>query len=216
MNEHEHGRPLGDARTCVGRRELLTCAAPACALAFLGLGPLPRLTGIPAPCRRQGVHKFDVKKPQELSSRDTVRMQYGSMIRLIRTLRSELGDEQTVRLLNAYSEAYGRLVGEQQARAAPDTSFRTFTAGFRPPNYADTLTHEVVEDTEHAFGLRVTECVWAAVFREAGLGGDMGHAAVCNMDYYWPRAFNPKFSMERSRTLMRGDDHCNHRYLSGA
>jgi hypothetical protein len=33
------------------------------------------------------------------------------------------------------------------------------------------------------------------------------------MDYYWPAAFNPNFTMERSGTLMQGDDHCNHRYV---
>ena len=40
----------------------------------------------------------------------------------------------------------GRQVGEQQARNSTDTSFQTFVATFRPPRYANTLTHEVVED----------------------------------------------------------------------
>jgi hypothetical protein len=200
----------------LGRRELLTRAAPACALACLGLRQFPRLATAALPCAAQGVHKFDIKRTMQLSSRDTTRMANQAFISFIKTLRDEIGDSETTRLLNAYTAAYGRRIGEQQAKTAPDTTFRTFTARFRPPNYADTLTLEVVEDTEHAFGLRVTECVWAAVFREAGLGGDIGHAAVCNMDYYWPTAFNPKFSMERTRTLMRGDDHCDHRYLSGA
>ena len=207
-----HHTPTGNA---VGRRELLTRTAPACALACLGLGHFPRLATAAAPCATQEVHKFDVKRSMELSSRDTTRMEYGDLIRFIRTLRSKVGDDQTVELLNADSAAYGQAVGEAQAKRALDTTFRTFTAQFRPPNYADTLTHEVVEDTAHAFSLRVTECVWAAVFRAAGLGGAIGHAAVCHMDYSWPTAFNPKFSMERTRTLMQGHDHCNHRYLSG-
>jgi hypothetical protein len=36
---------------------------------------------------------------------------------------------------------------------------------------------------------------------------------VCNMDFAWPRAFDPSFRMERTKTLMQGDDHCNHRYI---
>jgi len=107
-------------------------------------------------------------------------------------------------------------VGEGQAQNSPDTEFQTFAETFRPPWYATSLTHEVVEDTEKAFGLRVTECVWASVFREAGLDGEIGHAGVCNMDYHWPAAFNPDFKMERSRTLMQGHDHCNHRYIDTA
>jgi hypothetical protein len=55
--------------------------------------------------------------------------------------------------------------------------------------------------------------VWASVYRDAGLGGPIGHAAVCNMDYYWPAAFNENFKMVRDKTLMQGHDHCNHRYL---
>jgi hypothetical protein len=77
----------------------------------------------------------------------------------------------------------------------------------------ESLTGEVVEDTEGVFELRVTECLWEAVFREAGLAGEIGHAAVCNMDYSWPPAFDPAFKMERTKTLMRGQDCCNHRYI---
>jgi len=217
MNNHQSTDRVSGARQgTVGRRELLIHTAPACALACVGLGCLPRLATASVRCAAQGQHKFDVKKPLELSSRQRTRMQYGNLIDFIGTLRETLGDQQTVELLNGYSATAGRLVGEQQAKRMPDTTFGSFTAQFRPPSYADTLTHEVVEDTEHAFRLRVTECVWAEVFREAGLGGDIGHAAICNMDYYWPPAFNPKFSMERTRTLMQGDDHCNHRYVSGA
>jgi len=58
--------------------------------------------------------------------------------------------------------------------------------------------------------------VWAKVFRDAGLGGEIGHAALCNMDYHWPPSFNEHIKMERSKTLMQGDDHCNHRYIDTA
>ena len=71
-------------------------------------------------------------------------------------------------------------------------------------------------DTEDVFELRVTECVNATVFREAGVDGEIGHAAVCNMDYHWPAAFNPEFGTGRSKTLMQGHDCCNHRYLRPA
>ena len=88
--------------------------------------------------------------------------------------------------------------------------------GNNDPAAANTLTIEITEDTEKAFELRVTECVWANVFRDAGLGGRVGQAAVCIMDYVWPPAFNENFKMERTKTLMQGDDHCNHRYLDTA
>jgi hypothetical protein len=79
--------------------------------------------------------------------------------------------------------------------------------------FVQTLREQIGEDSENAHEIRVTECVWASVFREAGLDGEIGHAAVCNMDFTWPTAFNPKFKMERDHTLMQGHDYCNHRYI---
>ena len=143
-------------------------------------------------------------------------MQNTELFNFIRNVRAEIGEPELIRLLNIHSSAVGRSAGEGQAQNSPDTEFQTFVATFRPPRYATSLTHEVVEDTENAFGLRVTECVWASVFREAGLDGEIGHAAVCNMDYHWPTAFNPQFKMERTKTLMQGHECCNHRYVREA
>jgi len=182
-------------------------------MACLGMPPLPGVSDLEGSRGDQNVHRFDVKMTQELSTRETVRMQYGAFIELIGSLREDLGDEEVIRLLERYSAAHGRLVGERQAQRSPDRTFQTFTATFRPPAYANSLVHEVVEDTDTAFGLRVTECVWAAVFNEAGFDGAIGHAAICNMDYTWPAAFNSRFRMERSKTLMEGADQCNHRYI---
>ena len=148
-----------------------------------------------------------------LSARQRVGMQYSNLIGFIQTLQDQMSEEELIGLLNDYSAGVGRRAGEQQARGAPDRSFQTYVATFRPPRYATSLTHEIVEDGEKVFELRVTECVWAEVCRAAGLGGEIGHAAVCNMDYHWPTAFNPNFKMERTRTLMQGHDHCNHRYI---
>lgn len=210
---------VGPERT-VGRRELLTRTVPACAMACLGLGGVDGLLaadGLPegpgTDRSRQEVHKFDAKRAQELSSMDLTRMQNRAFMDFIKVLRPEIGDGELIRILRLGSAEMGRRIGEMAGERAPDRTFRTFTAQFRPPRFADTLTHEVVEDTDDAFAIRVTECVWAAVFREAGLAGEIGNAAICNMDYHTPVAFNPNIRMERDRTLMQGHDHCNHRYV---
>lgn len=195
------------------RRELLTRAVPACALGCLGLMRVTEALGASVGMQDQEIHKFDEPGEQRLSIRQLTRVRNSQLLEFIRNVREEMGDEELIRWLKVHSTAAGRQAGEQQAADAPDRTFGTFVSTFRPPRFARTLTHEVVEDTEDVFELRVTECVWASVFREAGLDGEIGHAAVCNMDYAWPRAFNPTFKMERSRTLMQGHDHCNHRYL---
>ena len=202
-----------NCRSTIGRRELLTRTVPACAVACLGLGRFPGLASLSQTPTRQGQHKFDVPHEISLSSRQRAQMTFRGLIQLIQVLRSELGEPEAVRLLDLMSADIGRQVGARQAQNSPDTSFQTFVQVFRPPNFADSLTHEVVEDSEKVFALKVTECVSAEVMRSAGLGGAIGHAAVCNMDYFWPPAFNPNFKLARSKTLMQGDDICNHRYI---
>jgi hypothetical protein len=197
----------------IDRRDLLTRTVPACAMAWLGLCKLPSVGICDGTPQQQGQHKFDVPKDLSLSERQQTERENGAFIRFINTLREELGETELVRVLNVNSAEYGRSIGEMQAERAPDTSLQTFVSQYRPPRYSSILTHEVVEDTEKAFGLRVTECLIAEVFRAAGLGGEIGHAAVCNMDYYWPTGFNPNLKLERDHTLMQGDDYCNHRYV---
>ena len=71
---------------------------------------------------------------------------------------------------------------------------------------------EIVEDTETAFELKVSECLPAAVFRDAD-AAEIGYASVCWGDYAWAQGFNPKIKLVRDKTLMEGDKYCNHRYI---
>jgi hypothetical protein len=204
------------AAASIGRRELLVRTAPACAMACLGLGRVPGLAGavLGLPC--QEVHKFDKKMDRELTNKQFAEVMNRGTFQMIKTLRQDLGDVETVRLLNLSSDEIGRQQGKAHAESVPDTSFENFVSVFRQMANGSFLTGEVVEDTEKVFEMKVTECLGATVFQEAGLAGEIGHAAVCNMDYTWPPAFNPDFKMERSKTLMQGHDCCNHRYINTA
>jgi hypothetical protein len=201
----------------IGRRELLVRTAPACAVACLGLGSTPGLAASLTGMSCQEVHKFDQELERTLTPRYLARAVNSGLFDMIRTLRRELGDPEAIRLLNLNSDEMGRERGRMQAERSPDTSFESFVSMFRQmASTGESLTAVVVEDSEEVFELKVTECLWEAVFREAGLAGEIGHAAVCNMDYTWPTTFNPDFKMERTKTLMQGDDCCNHRYLNTA
>jgi len=162
----------------------------------------------------QEVHKFHRKEQRSLSPKETAEMMSRSALEIIRTLRRELGDPETIRILKLNSDEMGRERGAMQAQRSPDTSFESFVSLFRQMASGPSLTADVVRDDNEVFELNVSECVWEVVFREAGLAGEIGHAAVCNMDYSWPQAFNPAFRMERTKTLMQGHDCCNHRYIN--
>jgi hypothetical protein len=69
----------------------------------------------------------------------------------------------------------------------------------------------MVEDTERAAEMKVTECLWAKTFRDAG-AGDIGYALMCHGDFATAPAFNAKMKMTRTKTLMQGHDCCNPRW----
>ena len=203
--------------SALDRRRFLVQVVPACSLACLCAGRLcSQEAAKPEASETEGQHKFEVEFEQKTTTLQQVTRGNRGYIEFIKTLQSELEEEELLRLLKIHSASIGRQVGERQAANSPDTSFQTFVATFRPPAFDKTLTLEIVEDTEKTFELRITECVWAKVYRDAGLGGEIGHAAVCNMDYHWPPAFNKDLKMERTKTLMQGDDLCNHRYMNTA
>ena len=211
------GRMTEQLIAALDRRRFLIHVMPACSLACLCAGRV-EADGAAEPGTTNGgkQHKFEVEFEQKTSALRQTTEQNRNYIDFIKTLQSELEEEQLIRLLNIHSADWGRRIGKRHAAGSPDTSFQSFVANFRPPNYERALTLEITEDTDKVFELRVTECVWAKVFRDAGLGGEIGHAALCNMDFHWPPSFNENFKMERSKTLMQGDDHCNHRYIDTA
>ena len=200
----------------MGRRELLVRTAPACAMACLGLGRAPGLAAALSGSPFQEIHKFDQEMDRGFTNKQFAEVMNRGTFQMIRTLQQDLGDRETVRLLNLNSDEIGRQQGKAHAESVPDLSFENFVSVFRRMADGSFLTGEVVEDTEKVFEMKVTECLSATVFREAGFEGDLGHAAVCNMDYSWPPEFNPDFKMERSKTLMQGHDCCNHRYIDTA
>ena len=203
--------------SAVDRRRFLVQVVPACSLACLCAGKIgAQETDKPKPPEGEAKHKFEVEFDQKTTTLQQVTRGNRAYIEFIKTLQSELDEEELMRLLKIHSASIGRQVGERQAKNSPDATFQTFVATFRSPDFDKSLTLEIVEDTEKVFQLRVTECVWAKVYRDAGLGGEIGHAAVCNMDYYWPPGFNKNLKMERTKTLMQGDDCCNHRYIDTA
>jgi len=196
------------------RREFITRAVPACSVLCLGGGKLLAL----APSDNESIlqeekHKFDQEYPTKLTYKQFFATRYGEYIRLARALEKEFGKEKTIELLKKFTAEDMRQYGQTQAEKATDQNLKTYTAQFGNPNaYKNTLTKEVVESTDKAFELKVTECIWATTFLDAK-AGDIGYAAVCWGDYAWAEGFNSKIKLVRDKTLMQGHEYCNHRYV---
>jgi hypothetical protein len=71
------------------------------------------------------------------------------------------------------------------------------------------VTIKYVEDTRSELGLRVSECLDAEVFKELE-AEDIGYLVACNPDHAYAKACNPCVKLRRTKTLMQGDDYCDH------
>ncbi len=72
--------------------------------------------------------------------------------------------------------------------------------------------YQVVEETDETLRFRVTQCPIAARMRDLG-APEIGFAYYCAYDYGFCQGLNPDIVFERTKTLMSGDDHCNHGYV---
>lgn len=132
-----------------------------------------------------------------------------------------------VEAVRATEEAYGpegkeairqrlleRTVRGNRARgeAAADNSLRAFCyaleAGCRGSH-----EWEKLEEGEERQAYRFTRCLWAEVLRELG-AADIG-LWICQGDGPAAAAFNPAIGFDRTKTLMEGDDCCDHVYYTG-
>jgi hypothetical protein len=78
--------------------------------------------------------------------------------------------------------------------------------------YDHVTTYEIVEESEQSFEIKITECLWAKVFREAN-APSIGYLYKCYPDNFKIKYFNPKLKLVRTKTLMQGDDCCDHRFI---
>lgn len=70
---------------------------------------------------------------------------------------------------------------------------------------------EKLEDTPTSLKYRVHTCPWAEAYREAK-GDEIGFAVSCCWDFGFCQGLNPAIKFTRTKTLMQGDDCCNHSY----
>ncbi len=129
-------------------------------------------------------------------------------------LAKELGEEKFYKALKKIVDEAGAEGGKELAVKSTDNDFASFVTAIKKPKHFihHVTTLEVVEDVPDAFEVRITECLWAQTFRKMGLE-KLGYQLFCDQDYAECKGFNPKISLVRTKTLMQGDDCCNHRYI---
>ena len=135
-------------------------------------------------------------------------------IPVMQNLADDLGKENFIEMLKRAGSKSAAQYARNMAQNLPRNDLAAFTADLRKPTHfwKHVLTFDIVEDTDKAFEMKITECLWAKIFRDAK-ASDIGYAAICHPDYAMTQAFNPKIRTIRSKTLMQGHDYCNPRWV---
>ena len=70
-----------------------------------------------------------------------------------------------------------------------------------------------VTDEPTRIGYHYTRCMYAEILRELG-EPELG-LVICARDEPWVRSYNPALAFHRTKTLMEGDDICDHTFCVG-
>jgi L-2-amino-thiazoline-4-carboxylic acid hydrolase len=157
-------------------------------------------------------HKF--LEDSHMTFEEVFDFAYKGLIPVLQGLAHELGEERFLEVLKQVVFDVALKGGQDTARQLPCNDFDAFNASLREPSRfaKHILTVEIVEDTPQAVEVKVTECLWAKSFREMG-AAELGYRLICQRDYADCQGFNSNITLTRSKTLMQGDDYCNHRFV---
>jgi len=134
-------------------------------------------------------------------------------IPIVKEMKKALGEEKLTEMLK---EACCKVAENKVRQLEIERDFDNFKGPIKSKDgfYQHTTTYEIVEDNPKVLEIKVNECLWANIFREAG-ESEIGYASLCHQDFIAASAFNPKLKLIRDKTLMQGHDCCNHRWVLG-
>jgi len=197
-----------------GRRHFLMNILPAGTLFCLGCSNLltmPNGQEKQKPAEKK--HKF--LEDSGMSFQEVFEFAYRGHIEVMQFIAKEIGKDNLIEMLKREGEEWAKRDAQKELKKLAANDFATFRAQFREnPNrfWEHVITSSIVEDTDRAIEIKVTECLWAKTYRGAN-AADLGYYLSCYPDFPSATAYNPKLKLIRTKTLMQGDDCCNHRWV---
>jgi hypothetical protein len=185
-----------------GRRQFLSSIISFCGISCMGCGAL--LGSAPSPQGNKEKHRFEMEWGHTFE--EAFKWKYEFFIALLKQFGEYLGRDKLIEMI----KSAGDEITLKDAKDDPDFSFAEWTKGGEI--YKNMMIREVVERTDKAYEIEVSECLWAKIFKEYD-AADIGYALICYNDFASARASHSKMKLERTKTLMQGHDCCNHRWI---
>ncbi|MCP3923080.1 MAG: L-2-amino-thiazoline-4-carboxylic acid hydrolase [Desulfobacterales bacterium] len=190
------------------RRQFCSTFLPACAISYLSCNTLfASSLSDDKQVKLTKNHKFqmDFSKPYE----DAWRWKYSYYIERMKHLGDFLGKDKFIELLKKATDESYKNTFEKPGHALVDF-IKPIKSNI--PRFKIARTFNIVKESDNFAEFKVTECLYAKIFREKN-AGDIGYATICHKDFALAKLFSPKLRLERTKTLMQAHDCCNHRYI---
>ncbi|MFW9802434.1 MAG: L-2-amino-thiazoline-4-carboxylic acid hydrolase [Candidatus Thorarchaeota archaeon] len=156
----------------------------------------------------EGNHKFNDKLVMTYAQ--YFKAMTSRAVSIIRAFESAFGREDVHRVLKDWSENAAR-------KMAPDSiaDFQKFKNYWKTTleseNWSKILTCEFLEESNKKLACKYYECLWAETMKDMNTE-DIGYILFCHPDFEMVKAIHPNLRLERSRTLMEGDEFCDHTF----
>ena len=149
-----------------------------------------------------------------LTYKEYITAKYRSLVLLVREMEQTIGKVRSQEIVEkTFNDRMYNLVREELKELGPVNEFADFVMIEKEENESIEVRNKVtiryVKDTELELGMHVTECLDAEVFKELE-AEDIGYLVVCNPDHAYAKTCNPCVKLRRNKTLMQGDDFCDH------
>jgi hypothetical protein len=158
-------------------------------------------------------HKFQERMQMGMSYEEHFRDRCHEMVCLAEEFERVLGRKKTLEIMGKARDKYIAELTKKEHGTI--NTFEDFVKSEKAENastyFLHTLSLTYPEETPTKLTLRVSECLWAKVFKEMK-ATDLGYVLNCQPDFAYVKACHPNIKLKRTKTLMQGDDYCDHTF----
>jgi hypothetical protein len=133
---------------------------------------------------------------------------------LIMAVSQRIGRDETLAILQEVNQQEAFQRGRRQAEEMGRNGIEELVDDVAGWGRGGVWEMDVLEQTPTTYFFNVTRCPYYEKYKELGLE-QFGVEFSCCRDEPFARGFNPQLRLERTKTIMEGDDHCDFRYYLG-
>ena len=134
---------------------------------------------------------------------------------IVRELEKILGKDKALQLVEEVRAREKTQEYTEFGKAHPITCFKDFVKMFEG-NIACLYSHANIDEpavyTDNSRSVKTVGCLFAETWRSWG-AEDIGYAYNCSTDFPATKALHPNLRLERTKTLMQGDDCCDFKFI---